>query len=168
MTDRCCISRCLDESAVSYLGHGVCTRHWDELTNETAPPDALRKVLGIAAEPELENTHMASKKKTTQPTEQPAAETPQTAAAPPEKKAKPAKPPKVEKPAKPEKPARPPKEEGLVVFAFRLTEAERDAIHKAAGPARASRFVRTIAVAAANEDEAAIRAMIKEAGEARA
>ena len=60
-----------------------------------------------------------------------------------------------------------PKEEGLVVFAFRLTETERLEIHKAAGPARASRFVRTIAVAAAREDEAAIKATIKEARDAR-
>jgi hypothetical protein len=120
--------------------------------------------LGIAAEPELENTHMASKKKTTQPTEQPA-ETPQpNVAAAPEKKARALK---AEKAPKPGRKPREQKEEGLVVFAFRLTEAERDAIHRAAGPARASRFVRTIAVAAANEDEAAIRETIKEARAAR-
>lgn len=41
----------------------------------------------------------------------------------------------------------------LVVFAFRLTPAERDLIHKAAGPAKASKYVRTLAVAAANGDE---------------
>ncbi len=52
--------------------------------------------------------------------------------------------------------------EALCVFAFRLTEAERDAIHKAAGPAKASKFVRTLAVAAARNDEAAVRAIIKE------
>jgi hypothetical protein len=44
-------------------------------------------------------------------------------------------------------------EEELVVFAFRLTPKERDLIHKAAGPAKASRYVRTLAVAAANGDE---------------
>jgi hypothetical protein len=165
MTDGCQLPRCRADADVSYLGHGVCAWHWEELTNETAPPNALRKALGIAAEPEMENTHMASKKKTTQPTEQPTAETPQPeVAAAPEKRAKKAKAPKAEKPVKV---PRLPKEEGLVVFAFRLTEAERDAIHKAAGPARASRFVRTIAVAAANEDEAAIKATIKEAREAR-
>ena len=43
--------------------------------------------------------------------------------------------------------------EDLVVFAFRLTPKERDLIHKAAGPAKASRYVRTLAVAAANGDE---------------
>ncbi len=52
--------------------------------------------------------------------------------------------------------------EALCVFAFRLTEAERDAIHKAAGPAKASKFVRTLAVAAARNDEAAVKAIMKE------
>ncbi len=51
--------------------------------------------------------------------------------------------------------------EDLCVFAFRLTEEERDAIHKAAGPARASKFVRTLAVAAARNDEAAVTAILK-------
>ena len=52
--------------------------------------------------------------------------------------------------------------EELCVFAFRLTEAERDAIHKAAGPAKASKFARTLLVAAANKDDAAVRAIMKE------
>ena len=55
----------------------------------------------------------------------------------------------------------------LVVFAFRLTEAERTAIHKTAGPARASRCVRSVAAAFANEDESAFRALLKDAKEAR-
>jgi hypothetical protein len=41
----------------------------------------------------------------------------------------------------------------MVVFAFRLTPQERDLIHKAAGPAKASRYVRTLEVAAATGDE---------------
>jgi hypothetical protein len=49
----------------------------------------------------------------------------------------------------------------LCVFAFRLTSEERDAIHKAAGPAKASKFVRTLAVAAARNDEAAVKAIMK-------
>ena len=57
---------------------------------------------------------------------------------------------------------RPVKEKDLVVFAFRLKKEERDAIHKAAGPAGASRFVRALAVAAAEQDEAAVRQVIKE------
>ena len=53
--------------------------------------------------------------------------------------------------------------EGLCVFAFRLTEAERDAIHKAAGPGKASKFARTLLVAAAQNDEAAVKAIMKAA-----
>jgi len=53
-----------------------------------------------------------------------------------------------------------PREE-LCVFAFRLTAEERDAIHKAAGPAKASKFVRSLAVAAARNDEATVKAIMK-------
>lgn len=54
-----------------------------------------------------------------------------------------------------------PREE-LCVFAFRLTAEERDAIHKAAGPAKASKFARTLLVAAARNDESAVKAIMKE------
>ena len=57
--------------------------------------------------------------------------------------------------------------EDLVVFAFRLTEAERTKIHAAAGPANASRFIRHIAIAFANEDVKAFQAALKEARELR-
>ncbi len=53
--------------------------------------------------------------------------------------------------------------EDLVVFAFRLTLKERALIHRAAGPANASRFVRSLAVAAAQRDEGAIRALLAKA-----
>jgi hypothetical protein len=53
--------------------------------------------------------------------------------------------------------------EELVVFAFRLTLKERESIHRAAGPANASRFVRSLAVAAAQHDEGAIRALLAKA-----
>ncbi len=66
--------------------------------------------------------------------------------------------PAAEKPAAKTKTPR----EDLCVFAFRLTEAERDAIHKAAGPAKASKFARNLLVAAANKDDAAVRAIMKE------
>ena len=66
--------------------------------------------------------------------------------------------PAAEKPAAETKAPR----EELCVFAFRLTEAERDAIHKAAGPAKASKFARSLLVAAATKDEAAVRAIMKE------
>jgi hypothetical protein len=76
--------------------------------------------------------------------------------------------PKTTKKAAPKtRKAAPPKEkaskEDLCVFAFRLTEAERDAIHKAAGPAKASKFARTLLVAAAHNDEAAVKAIMKAA-----
>ncbi len=51
--------------------------------------------------------------------------------------------------------------EDLVVFAFRLTAAERDAIHKAAGPSNASKFIRALAIAAANRDEALVATILK-------
>ncbi len=66
--------------------------------------------------------------------------------------------PAAEKPGAETKAAR----EELCVFAFRLTEAERDAIHKAAGPAKASKFARNLLVAAATKDEAAVKALMKE------
>ena len=57
--------------------------------------------------------------------------------------------------------------EDLVVFAFRLAKAERDAIHKTAGPRNATQFVRRVAVAFANENESAFKAVLKDAREAR-
>ena len=56
---------------------------------------------------------------------------------------------------------RKPQGEDLCVFAFRLTPEERTAIHKAAGPAKASWFVRALAVAAARNDEATVKAIMK-------
>ena len=50
--------------------------------------------------------------------------------------------------------------EDLVVFAFRLTPEERDLLHKAAGPAKASRYVRTLAVAAASGDKARVEQLL--------
>jgi hypothetical protein len=55
------------------------------------------------------------------------------------------------KPKEKEPKVKEPKED-LVVFAFRLKAEERDLIHKAAGPAQASKFVRTLAVAASKGD----------------
>ena len=48
------------------------------------------------------------------------------------------------------------------MFAFRLTEAERDAIHKAAGPAKASKFARNLRWPPPTNDDAAVRAIMKE------
>jgi hypothetical protein len=62
---------------------------------------------------------------------------------------------------KPASKAKAPREE-LCVFAFRLTEEERNDIHKAAGPGKASKFARSLLVAAARKDDAAVRAILKE------
>jgi hypothetical protein len=67
---------------------------------------------------------------------------------------------KAAKAAKTPKKEKAPREE-LCVFALRLTNAERAAIHQAAGPAKASRFARAILVAAARGDETAVREMLK-------
>ncbi len=69
---------------------------------------------------------------------------------------------KKQAPAKGARAPKPPKteEEDLVVFAFRLSQEERELIHKAAGPAKASRFVRALAVAAAKRDETAVRKLL--------
>ncbi len=50
--------------------------------------------------------------------------------------------------------------EAQVVFAFRLSEAQRDAIHKAAGPGKATRFVRSAALAAASGDRPAFEELL--------
>jgi hypothetical protein len=75
---------------------------------------------------------------------------------------------KTRKPAKvtaaaavPEVPKQRAPREDLCVFAFRLTAEERGAIHKAAGPANASKFARTLLVAAARSDEPAVREIMK-------
>ena len=56
-----------------------------------------------------------------------------------------------------------PKEE-LVVVAFRLTAEERELLHKAAGPGNASRYVRTLAVAAATGDRERVEQFVIGAG----
>jgi hypothetical protein len=83
-----------------------------------------------------------TKKKTTTKTRKPAAKATAKAQGKPDKKA-----------------AR----DDLCVFAFRLTADERAAIHKAAGPAMASKFARGLLVAAARNDEAGVKAIMKAA-----
>ncbi len=61
---------------------------------------------------------------------------------------------KVKEPKKVKAPKEP-----LVVFAFRLTVAERDQIHKAAGPGKATRLVRGAALAAATGNTKAFEAL---------
>jgi hypothetical protein len=68
---------------------------------------------------------------------------------------------KVAKESKPKKDKAP--REPLVVFAFRLTEGQRDQIHRAAGPAKATKFVRTAALAAASGDRPAFEELLAQA-----
>ncbi|MBU2691761.1 MAG: hypothetical protein KJ970_12615 [Candidatus Eisenbacteria bacterium] len=51
--------------------------------------------------------------------------------------------------------------EPLVVFAFRLTRAERDLIHKATGSGKATKFVKGVIVAAARGDLDTIKAIVE-------
>jgi hypothetical protein len=53
--------------------------------------------------------------------------------------------------------------EPQVVFAFRLTEAQRDQIHRAAGPGKATKFVRSAALAAAGADRAGFEELLTQA-----
>ncbi len=63
--------------------------------------------------------------------------------------------------AKPKKEKAP--KESQVVFAFRLSEADRDLIHKAAGPAKATQFVRAAALAAAKADSKIFETLVEQA-----
>lgn len=137
MTERCVISRCRNEVDITYLDHGVCDRHWNQFTAEDAPPDALRISLGIGT-----TAPAAPEDRTMEPnTEKPTKKSKRTAKATKPKAAKEPKPKKENTPKEP-----------LVVFAFRLSEADRDAIHKAAGPGKATKFVLAAALAAAKQD----------------
>ena len=71
---------------------------------------------------------------------EPEKSTKKTKAAP---KAKPVKEPKPKKEKAPK--------QDLVVFAFRLSPADRDTIHQAAGPGKATKFVLSAALAAAKQ-----------------
>jgi len=64
---------------------------------------------------------------------------------------------------RPQTPTKATSPEELVVFAFRLTLEERKAIHKAAGPGKASKFVRSLATHAARGDIKVVTAMIEAA-----
>jgi len=86
--------------------------------------------------------------------------------APPKRKAaKESKQKKEVKEPKPKKEKAP--KEPLVVFAFRLSEADRDLIHKAAGPGKATRFVLSAALAAANSDTKAFEALVAQAKQSK-
>jgi hypothetical protein len=76
-----------------------------------------------------------------------------------------AKPPKAAKAAKPKKEKAP--KEDLMTFAFRMSKAESAALHKAAGPANASRTMRALASAFVAEDRAAFETVVEDAKKLR-
>jgi hypothetical protein len=84
------------------------------------------------------------------------------AAAPKTKTAKAAKP-------KAEKPPKAPREDrsDWQTFALRLPKSEAAALHKAAGPANASRTMRALAAAFVTEDRAVFEAIVEEARQLR-
>lgn len=51
----------------------------------------------------------------------------------------------------------------LCTFAFRLTKDQRDAIHNAAGPRKASEFARSLLLAAAHDDEKSVLSIMRAA-----
>jgi len=69
--------------------------------------------------------------------------------------------------ARPAKEPKPNKEKApkqdLVVFAFRLPATDRDLIHRAAGPAKATKFVHAAALAAASGDTRAFEDLTAQA-----
>ena len=88
--------------------------------------------------------------------------------APKAKKGSPGRKPAKSKSAKKDRVGKRPKPareqvEHPVVFAFRLSEADRTRIHQAAGPAGATRFVRAAALAAATGDNKAFEALTAQA-----
>jgi len=170
VTDHCAVPRCRADVEIVYLGHGVCMNHWNRFTADDAPPDKLRMVLGIEAdatnarEETMSETTPAAQAATAETMTEKKSESKVAKKARAAKAATKAKTPKEPKPKKEKAPKEP--KPGRV-FAFRLTDAELAAIHGTAGPRNATRLVRAVAAAFANEDEAAFRNVLKEAREAR-
>lgn len=138
MSDQCQIPGCRGEVGIVYLDHDVCLAHWNEYTNETAPPDALRMALGIEGVPETEEEITMSKTKNAK----------KTSAAKIDGAVEEASEPKS---AKKERKAREPKEKiPMRTVALRVSEAEFETLHSAAGPRNLSAFMKTALLAAAN------------------
>jgi uncharacterized protein (DUF4415 family) len=180
VTDRCEIPGCRAEAALDYLGHGVCDPHWNQFTADDVPRDALRMALGLAVETppamgettmehQIDNDNTTATNEAEVPAEEHAV-TAKTKTAKARKAATPKiKATKVKATKEPKaKKAKPPKEpQPGRVFAFRLTDEELAAIHKAAGPRNATRSIRAVAAAFAAEDEAGFRAVVHEARKVR-
>jgi hypothetical protein len=162
VTDRCAIPGCRAVVAIVYLGRGICAHHWDQLTAEDQPADALARALGIPVA-EATTTEDSMSEETTTET---AKRTKGTKKAKAERKS--AKKTKAAKEPKPKKERKPKEDQPKRVFAFRLHDEELAAIHRTAGPRNASRFIRAVAAAFAAEDRSAFEKVLKEARESRA
>ena len=160
----CAVPSCRGEVELIYLGHGVCLHCWDELAGDFS---RLRVVLGIGSATDKEDAMNMSETNTTAaenaaeeatvPTKTKATKKTKTSKA--KTKLAKAPKPKKEKAPKEPKPGR--------VFAFRCTTPELEAIHKTAGDRNASRLIRAVANAFANEDEGAFKAALMEARQLR-
>jgi len=71
---------------------------------------------------------------------------------------------KTAEPPAPETPAATTPDDGpaIVVFALRMTRAERDELHQAVGSGKASRFVKAIVLAGARGDMKAVQEVVDE------
>ena len=179
MSDRCAIPGCRGEVDLVYLDVGICEAHWEKFTTDDAPLDALREALGIGSAPSATEEPMEETEPTTATAEadgqnvsaeSPAQEKDMTKKKRSTKKAGPRRAPSPAKAAKAPKPTTAPTptkakatDKPNRVFAIRVTDEELAAIHKASGPRNATRFIRAVAAAFANQDEAAFRAVLKEA-----
>lgn len=150
MTDRCAVPGCRGEVEIVYLDHGVCSLHWNRLTAEDQPADALARALGIAvAEATTKETDMSESKESKTPKATNKAAKPVKAAKAPTKK-------------------EPVVKDATRVFAIRVTTEELEALHRAAGERNASRFVRALTAAFVAEDAGAFKAIVEDARQARA
>jgi hypothetical protein len=156
--DRCGIPRCRDEASMIYLGHGVCEKHWNKYTADDVPDGQLRVVLGL---PTVQDAAVDGGR-ATMDDGQKTAKSEQTEAAPAKGKARSKKAAPAKATTKAEAPAKTKREpiEDACVFAFRLSVADRTLIHEAAGPAKATKFVRGAALAAAMGDIDAFKALV--------
>jgi hypothetical protein len=156
--DRCALPRCRDEASIVYLGRGMCEMHWNKYTADDVPVGQLRMVLGLPLVPDAAvdggRTAMDDGQKTSKGE--------QAEAAPAKRKVRTKKASPVKMAARAESPAKNKREpiEDAVVFAFRLSAADRTRIHEAAGPAKATKFVRGAALAAAMGDLEAFKALV--------
>lgn len=149
--DRCEVKRCRADADLTFLGKGICTRHFDMYAAEDEPPGRLRVVLGLPPADAVateENMDDGTSKKA------------EAAEAPAKTKGKKAKAPRKTKVTKEPTPKRQ-KVENPVVFAFRLSEADRTRIHEAAGSAKASSFVLAATMAAVEGDVEAFKRVVE-------